>query len=88
MTRPTDPRARVFATALNDRCTGCMEGQGRRCACRGEAKPAHRQRYSAWSPAVNVLLILALMVAVKLKLTAAAMVLAGLLAWAAWRAWA
>lgn len=85
-------RARVSAAGWNDRCTGCMEGQGEVCACRGERKPTRpkqqAQRFSPWSPAVNVLLLVALFVAVKLKLVFAAVVLAGLLGFAAWRAWA
>jgi hypothetical protein len=48
----------------------------------------HPARPRALSPVVNVLLILALFVAVKVKLFVAAGVLAGLLGLAAWRAWA
>jgi hypothetical protein len=44
--------------------------------------------YSRWSPAVNVLLIVGLFAAVKLKLVLAAVVLAGFTGYAMWRAWA
>jgi hypothetical protein len=79
-THPARPRA------LSQPCAGCMVGQGRQCACRGEG--AQPVRYSALAPVVNVLLILALFAAVKLKLVAAAVVLAVFTAYAAWRAWA
>jgi hypothetical protein len=36
-TDPARPRA-----LSEGRCAGCMEGQGRVCACRGEAKSRHR----------------------------------------------
>lgn len=85
MTARTDPaRPRAF-------CADCQFGQGRYCRC---AEELQEQRKSAgdadrsWSPAVNVLLILALFAAVKLKLVVAAVVLAGLFGLAAWRAWA
>lgn len=80
--------SRLFA---RPRCADCQFGQGRYCRC---AEELQEQRKSAgdagrsWSPAVNVLLILALFAAVKLKLVFTAVVLAGLLGWVAWRAWA
>lgn len=65
-----------------------MVGQGENCACRDAHLKTTRSAYSPWSPAVNVLLILALVVAVKLKLAFAAAVLVGALGYAAWRAFA
>lgn len=63
-------RAHVLASAWNDRCTGCMEGQGRVCVCR---KPAQLPRLST---AAALRLVWAADLAV--------VVLVGWLAWRAW----
>jgi len=84
------PGNREWEMGKREKCVHCQVGQGRNCACREAQQIVDSQRpqHNLWSPAANVLLILGFFVAVKLKLIAAAIVLAGLMGYAVWRAFA